>query len=101
MEPVVVLVVRHSETPSARLPWSEADGVGVFHEEQQGGKVEVSIMEKARTLFKDDSTRVDVASNAAAPSKQRRVVATRRGSGGGLGMGKRGGGVTPEVFATS
>jgi hypothetical protein len=43
----VVLVVRHSETPSAQLPWSEADGVGIFHEEQQGGEVELSIMEKA------------------------------------------------------
>jgi hypothetical protein len=49
-------------------------------------------MEKARTLFEDGSARVDVASNAAAPSKQRHVAATRRGSGGGLLMGKRGGG---------
>jgi hypothetical protein len=44
---VVALVVRHSETPSVQLPWSEADGVGVFHEEQQGGKVELSVVEKA------------------------------------------------------
>jgi hypothetical protein len=89
MEPAVVLVVRHSETPSMRLPWSEVDDVCVFHEEQQGDKVELSFMKKAHTLSEDGSACLDVAPNAVAPSKQRRVAATRERSSGGLGMGKR------------
>jgi hypothetical protein len=55
------------------------------------GKMEARCRED-RTLSKDGSTRVDMAPNATAPSKQRRVAATRGGSSSSLRMGKRSGG---------
>ena len=62
MRPTVVA----SSTKSSR---AAAGGDGVPSGEQQGGGVELSVTEKARTLLKDGCARVSVAHDVVAASR--------------------------------